>query len=731
MAGISFKQFKRNYSGNYNLNFANALSGAVDFKNKNFTNFYLTNNVKFSDVYDIGADTLKSTSITTSIRFGENYLSYSDIIDPRPYAANNRYSEHLNYRVPIFQTDESKFTIEFLEDNVCNIYILIDYKKFYLAVDDNGDLVFVKHKLLTFTNESINPQDIKYSFSEGVESLLLFKNIEGGSLFITKIGDELKTTPVVTNNSYSYIVRPFTIDRNIYIYPDMPSDTSFITYTNDNNVDVSLSVFDLKNNLLLHRTDTTNLDVIVLKNQLLQSDVFSSCDNLLSGGKFYVDGLRDYSNISKDIDQEGDGELELSYVFFNQEYKIKSGTTIFTSPSSMYPFTKLNINDTKFTNSGAFSHSTPEFADKVCSLSEHPQNYNSDQHLLCTWLSGNSVDSVWVDRYYYPDLISKEAALSGNEFIMPTYDDYVETLIQNNTELREDITIQKIFDKRSDMAFEPNKRYRYQRISIDGLDFPENITYCKSETSDYPINYFEDINEAGKFSLGGSFRGDVDTSWEIKSNRNAIDSGISIKNIGGHIIFTYIIYDPSDGLSYTFTKTEKVKPLKINTFFVSINSFNGECYFFLNDEIIKSFDLIPYQFLIKQILYGDVTINDGNEYDILVYSGNAVSNIFLIAESVASNLAFTVPFALGFGTVNDIFISLPCGMRNSTDNIAILNSICDSTTFKSNNFNIHLKNLNINTDSILDNLKSTIRASLEDNLPVNSVINDIKIENYK
>lgn len=731
MAGISFKQFKRNYSGNYNLNFANALSGAVDFKNKNFTNFYLTNNVKFSDVYDLDADILKSTSITTNIRFGGDYLSYSDI-DPRPYAANDRYSEHLDYRVPIFQTEESKFTIEFLEDNVCNIYLMVDYKKFYLAVDDNSDLVFVNHKLLTFNNGSINPQDIKYSFSEGVETLLLFKNIESGSLFITKIGAELKATPVLNDNSYSYIVKPFTIDRNIYTHPNMPSDTSFITYANDNNVDVSLSVFDLKNNLLLHRTDTTNLDVIVLKNQLLQSDVFSSCNNLLSGGKFYVDGLRDYSNISKDVDQEVDSELELSYVFYNQEYKIKSGTTIFTAPSSMYPFTKLNINDTKFTNSGAFSNSTPEFADKVCSLSEDSQNYNSGQHLLCTWLSGNSVDSVWVDRYYYPDLVSKEAALVGNEFIMPTYDEYVETLIQNNTGLREDITIQKIFDKRSDVAFEPNKRYRYERLSIDAITetITENITYCKSETSDYPINYFEDINEAGKFTLGGSFNGD-DASWEVKSNRNAIDSGISIEKIGSDIIFTYIIYDPSDGLSYTFTKTEKVKPLKRNVFFVSINSINGECYFFLNDEIIKSFDLIPYQFLIKQILYGDITINDGNEYDILEYSGKVVSNIFLIPESVASNLAFTVAITLGSGTVNDIFISLPCGMRNSSDNIAILNSVCDSTTFKSNNFNIHLKNLNINTDSIMDNLKSTIRASLEDSLPINSVINDIKIENYK
>ena len=70
-------------------------------------------------------------------------------------------------------------------------------------------------------------------------------------------------------------------------------------------------------------------------------------------------------------------------------------------------------------------------------------------------------------------------------------------------------------------------------------------------------------------------------------------------------------------------------------------------------------------------------------------------------------------------------------MRNSSDNMAILNSVCDSTTFKSNNFNIYLKNLNIANDDIMDNLKSTIRASLIDSLPVNSVINDIKIENYK
>ena len=39
---LNLDQFSRTYAGGYSFNFINALSGSRDFKNKNFSNFYLS-----------------------------------------------------------------------------------------------------------------------------------------------------------------------------------------------------------------------------------------------------------------------------------------------------------------------------------------------------------------------------------------------------------------------------------------------------------------------------------------------------------------------------------------------------------------------------------------------------------------------------------------------------------------------------------------------------------------
>jgi hypothetical protein len=49
-------------------------------------------------------------------------------------------------------------------------------------------------------------------------------------------------------------------------------------------------------------------------------------------------------------------------------------------------------------------------------------------------------------------------------------------------------------------------------------------------------------------------------------------------------------------------------------------------------------------------------------------------------------------------TIQDLTISLPCGMRNLTDNIKIMNSINTNLKNKSNLVDINIKNLNISSD---------------------------------
>ncbi len=160
----------------------------------------------------------------------------------------------------------------------------------------------------------------------------------------------------------------------------------------------------------------------------------------------------------------------------------------------MYPFTKLNINDSKFIPSGAFSYITPEFSDKVYHVSNEPQNSAEGQYLLCTWLSGSPLgtEKIWVDRYYYPDLIEKEAAIAAKPYLYPTYDDYIENLIQTNSSLQDVVVKQKIFDKLSDFVFEPTQTYIYERISqslFTTTTSAVEINFCNSVSTTYPKNY--------------------------------------------------------------------------------------------------------------------------------------------------------------------------------------------------------------------------------------------------
>jgi len=47
---LTLDQFSQTFNGGYVLNFVSALSGIQDFKNLNFTNFYLTPNVLLDNI---------------------------------------------------------------------------------------------------------------------------------------------------------------------------------------------------------------------------------------------------------------------------------------------------------------------------------------------------------------------------------------------------------------------------------------------------------------------------------------------------------------------------------------------------------------------------------------------------------------------------------------------------------------------------------------------------------
>ena len=722
------------------------LSGCNDFKVKNYTNFYLTDNKKLTEILDISTKRLKSIKLKTRLSVGNTDLyiqfknntygvpRFGSYTQPQNYTSNNYYKANFENLSAIAYD----FIVEFFSNNRCNIYNKINNKKLYLCLDVNADVYFVEDRFLSFSLSSINPQDFLYAFSEDEDELYLFKDTSDKLYFITNQNNKGVALEVKGNNILTYLNGPFVINKNIYFDPNQTLDTSFITYNNDNTINIKKSLFNLKNNFLLHKRysdDTSSSDIIILKNQVLQNERYSSANNLLSSQDthLFVEGLREYTSILNPIKEEKNNSLELNYVFYNKPHLINPGSNIFQTSSSLYPFERLNINDTKFVASGAFSNITPQYADKIYKESDIPQIKTGEQYLLCTWLSGSPFgeEKIWVDRYYYPDLVEKETVAKYDSSLDSTYDEYIESLIQNNTILYEETKERKIFDKLSDMVFEPNTTYRYERINkIPPLS--STITYCDDFIVDYPVNYYNDLNDSNEATLLFYFSGDTST-WTIKSQQSQIKAGMTVSKTNTSVTFTYTAYNSSKKEYLSFSETAPFKPLKENFVAFSLNAMTGKGYFLLNNEIILSIDLPPYQFVSKKIFYGDfIVVKITNEYPLLAYKETDIYNYTISNEYLKPEFAYVMPLMANENTkIDPITITIPCGMSNSTDVIEYLNSVCDSTTFKSNAFNIIIKNLNITNKTVLNEVKTLISNNLSDYLPANAEINDITFKNHK
>jgi hypothetical protein len=581
-------------------------------------------------------------------------------------------------------------------------------------------------------------------FSESTNDIFLYKNTPTGNYSISTYDNTLILDRTIINDFLSNTSTSFRIVKNIYDESSNIPDTSYITYNVDNTIDNDKSKFNLSNNMLLYKTfnvENSPIESLMLKNQLLQSDIFSSANNLLSSSdnNLYVNDLREYSSIFSDVAEETTDSLELNYVFYNKDYKISPGVNIITSPASMYPYSKLNVNDTKFVDSGAFSYTTPEFADKIYRLSNDNINNQNGQYLLCTWLSGsNSSDNkMWIDRYYYPDLIDKQEAIAASTYLQSTYDDYIENLIYTNTDILESVEYNKIFDKKSDLIFEPNQNYEYVRIDDNILAALSSRIHTINPVTD--LNYFKSVNKTGELALAFSFDGG-DTSWTVKSDRNNIDAGLTIQKNGRDLTITYDAYDSTthhyDKTEYSWkrnSKTVKLEQLDTNFISIGINTKTDQCYFIVNNHIELLFNLPQYQLYIKHLLYGDFFIYYNNNHKIRL-TDSAYSKIYnvIVSDSYIPVELITVIFLLYYNTIpRDIHITLPCGMRNSNDTIELLNSVCGSSTFKSDFIDIDINNLNISDKNVLDGLSHMIKDNIYQVLPANTNINSINYKNYK
>jgi len=766
---LELDQFKRTYSGGFDFNFVTALSGTQSFKNLNFTNFYLTDEYTLDRVTTFTGGRVVPRKIFSTLNFAADapgYLTFNKADKSNFRRTNDSYNTQY-YGYPGVTSDinnADNFEIELINTYQCRISYIVNNFKFYLVVSNDAEvdgqkkMLFVGENKLSLDDTRLEYSIVKGGLDIGTDFISFFstKLVNPGSTRTSKYIIESNGTTLVGQslagvaraNAFYFTARALKLGGEIDLSIPSPYDTSFVTYNeNGSKINTDKSDFHLPSNYLLHTSSNSTklkFDVLNLKNIANNFDEFVSSNNLLSSSDtnpLYVKGLRKYTSIFSDIDSERNEGLALNYVYNNFNVRIKSGETYFMTPSSLNPFSQININDTKFVDSGAFSFTQPFLSDRVYQLDDEDGVKSENATYLCTWLSGGiGKRGVWVDRYFYPDLTSKEEALSSNDTAWAvTYDSLIEDLIRNNSSLTSSIKKKHIFDKKSDLIFEANKRYRYERISKEELERTETTNFCEGAVLREQVNnYFNVINDNGGFALGFNIMSNAG-DFTVRSRRNEINGGFELnKKANGELDFIFNLFDnsPEPPTVNTRSKTISLNPYVTNTVFLSFDAIRGTCKLYINSEVVYAFNIKAYQMLNKMILFGIIEIIGGDRLIENVVRVNQEDNIYiddiyLTTSPLSEEEEVAAVFMQNLNEIQDITISLPCGQRNLTDTITTVNSIGTNLKHRSNVVDINVKNLNIQDSSITEEVKTMILNNITSSLPETTTINDVNFINYK
>lgn len=477
---IRFNQYVSNLEQGYIVNSVHALSGLRDTKINSYNSFYLSNKDFLTNFITVTSLDVDIRTITTNLKFNlttpryfyiyeENCLSASDSVRPLAILTESEGIFPNNYKFELDILNDKLLRIK--HNNGLNDYYLVyhwEQQQFFFTLYNSGDVVS-EERADTF----------RYSLDS--DGYLQIYGVANNILHVLTLSDNLSTitfTPVVSGSSGFSTKNVINIQYNFNTF-DNQLNNSFINYQtlDQNSLKFDIQKSDFKNSpnqLLLHTTYNTisNNEAVLnfanLNTNRTEYGYVRRGSNLFTGGDYIPShDYRDYKSIYTGVDQErGSDNIVLNYNFYDKDIFVEQdATTVFTTPSSLYPYDLLNINDSTLAQNGAFGAPTPELADKVY-IKRDNNDYYTNGRYLCTWLSAgvSDIPGVWVDRYYYPDKITKQAALSGESKYDSSFYDSVDSIdlgVADTTLVNE-----KFFDKKSDAAFIPNTIVKYERVGV-------------------------------------------------------------------------------------------------------------------------------------------------------------------------------------------------------------------------------------------------------------------------
>ena len=413
--------------------------------------------------------------------------------------------------------NSSYFTVTLLNENQLTVSHDDNYVNAFLTLSGSSLTTYFSGRYLDVPHED---QKFNYVIDRKNGYLILYKKLSGSTYYITSHTTYLSATKHSGLNwpdNSVFKIQP--LERHSL---DFNLNTNWVSYkstTDQNNLDIDSykSYKNIYNNFLFNTEygnltgSTLPVDITVLKNQLTPDY------NQSRGNPFpkYVDcDFREYNKIFSGTNQiGGTKDLFIGYDAYTMDIPLPPDkVTYFHTPQDMFPVNRLNINDSGLIEAGAIGADSPIKADKIFKKAGNykdstPWGAPSDEETgvwLCSWLktnigsAWNDVDvykintvvnfkdktykclvenknkepdtytteweyikdgeSVWMDRYYNPGRFSLLEALT----VTGEYNEYVSKFEYITKELEaEDLYI---FDKKSDLTFEPGCLYAYYRI---------------------------------------------------------------------------------------------------------------------------------------------------------------------------------------------------------------------------------------------------------------------------
>ncbi len=508
-SSITLTNSKQNSYNGINLTLNNLLSAVNDTTINNYSLFYLSDNTRYSNYLTVSnLPTPTNYTFTSYIATSTANTVYLAVDSSTESAATITFVNAL--------ADNTYFEINFLDDRYCKIKNTENNITRYLSYD------YVNGVILMLADESgISFNDIstfEYVLDLSSNTVVFSKKVFGKTQYLTfnfsnySLGFEIATDHdriIPFKNTQIFKLRintnsvVNTLSTSNYVYEQSLDNTKLT-------VDKTKSTYDFSSNFLFnseyfninpYASSTYSVNILNLKNQ---KTVFNTQSQ---GGVFKTQPAfnhRYYHDLYTGVSQEtGNSNIGLGFASYTLSTVLKSDSlNYFHVPYDIYPYEKLNVNDSSLVISGAIASDTPYYSDKIFKklgnyMYSSPYGNVSDTQTgayLCTWLSGsNDINGlgVWVDRFYNPTNVSYYDALVNPSTGVTT--DFERISSSSGLDYNE----YDIFDTTSNLTFEKGSLYAYHHVGnkncqtfvdklstsviVDNFDYYYTKTYIRKQ----------------------------------------------------------------------------------------------------------------------------------------------------------------------------------------------------------------------------------------------------------